>query len=80
MRATAKPLLISLLKGANKSENRDRLRTEFIQKLTVQELQQIDDALVAFLRVELDKMVMDKLINETYAALSENTETATDGS
>ena len=80
MTKTIKPLLISLLNGSKKNHKRDRLRVELINALSVEELQHIDDQLVAFLRIELDKMVMDKLISDTYVGLSGNNQTATDGS
>lgn len=80
MRATIRPLLISLLLGSKKNNSQDKKRVDLLHKLSSREIEQLDDAITAFLRVEIDKMVIDKLISDRYKGMSGNNQTATDGS
>lgn len=79
MRATAKPLLIALLRGARISKEADNKKVDLIHKLSDREIQKLDDSMVVYLRLELDALVMDKLIADRFKGLSGDTETATDG-
>ena len=73
---TLKPLLLSLIKGAKVTKSEDEQLIKFIHSLRKQEIDNIGDRLVIYLRQELKVTLTDRMIEQTARAMGGNTQTA----